>query len=77
MRQALVYAIDRQKLVDELLKGHGEVVDGFLSSASPFFDEGITPISYDPEKAKELLAQAGWDGSQTLRFYVNSGDSTL
>lgn len=76
VRQALVYAIDRQKLVDELLKGHGEVVDGFLSSASPFFDEGITPISYDPEKAKELLAQAGWDGSQTLRFYVNSGDST-
>ena len=77
VRQALVYAIDRQKLVDELLKGHGEVVDGFLSSASPFFDEGITPISYDPEKAKELLAQAGWDGSQTLRFYVNSGDSTF
>ena len=77
VRQALVCAIDRQKLVDELLKGHGEVVDGFLSSASPFFDEGITPISYDPEKAKELLAQAGWDGSQTLRFYVNSGDSTF
>lgn len=77
VRQALVYAIDRQKLVDELLKGHGEVVDGFLSSASPFFDEGITPISYDPEKAKELLAEAGWDGSQTLRFYVNSGDSTF
>ena len=77
VRQALVYAIYRQKLVDELLKGHGEVVDGFLSSASPFFDEGITPISYDPEKAKELLAEAGWDGSQTLRFYVNSGDSTF
>ena len=77
VRQALLCAIDRQKLVDELLKGHGEVVDGFLSSASPFFDEGITPVSYDPEKAKELLAQAGWDGSQTLRFYVNSGDGTF
>lgn len=77
VRQALVYAIDRQQLVEQLLKGHGEVVDGFLSSASPFFDEGITPISYDPEKAKELLAEAGWDGSQTLRFYVNSGDSTF
>lgn len=77
VRQALVYAIDRQQLVEQLLKGHGEVVDGFLSSASPFFDEGITPVSYDPEKAKELLAEAGWDGSQTLRFYVNSGDSTF
>lgn len=77
VRQALVYAIDRQKLVDELLKGHGEVVDGFLSSASPFFDDQIEVTPYDPEKAKELLAQAGWDGSQTLRFYINSGDSTF
>lgn len=77
VRQALVYAIDRQKLVDELLKGHGEVVDGFLSSESPFFDSGIEAIPYDPEKARELLAEAGWDGSKTLQFYVNSGDSTF
>ncbi len=77
VRQALLYAIDRQQLVDQLLKGHGEVVDGFLSSASPFFDESITPVPYDPEKAKALLEEAGWDGSQTLRFYVNSGDSTF
>ncbi|MDE5908956.1 MAG: ABC transporter substrate-binding protein [Lachnospiraceae bacterium] len=77
VRQALLYAIDRQQLVDQLLKGHGEVVDGFVSSASPFFSEEVTPISYDPEKAKQLLEEAGWDGSQTLRFYVNSGDSTF
>lgn len=77
VRQALIYAIDRQQLVDQLLKGHGEVVDGFLSSASPFYDNSIQPIAYDPEKAKELLAEAGWDGSQTLRFYVNSGDNTF
>ncbi len=77
VRQALVYAIDRQQLVEELLKGHGEVVDGFLSSASPFFDDGITPMAYDPDKAKALLEEAGWDGTQTLRFYVNSGDNTF
>ncbi len=77
IRQALVYAIDRQKLVDELLKGHGEVTDGFLSSASPFFDSSLTVTPYDPEKAKELLELAGWDGSQTLRFYINSGDNTF
>ena len=77
VRQALVYAIDRQKIVDDLLKGHGEIVDGFLSSASPFYDDSLTPVSYDPEKAKALLEEAGWDGSQTIRFYVNSGDSTF
>lgn len=77
VRQALLYAIDRNQLVEQLLKGHGEVSDGFLSSASPFYDDSIEVISYDPAKAKELLAEAGWDGSQTLRFYVNSGDSTF
>lgn len=77
VRQALVYAIDRNQILEQLMKGHGEVVDGFLSSAGPFYDESITPIPYDPEKAKALLEEAGWDGSRTLRFYVNSGDGTF
>ncbi len=77
VRQAMLYAIDREKILNELMKGHGEVVDGFLSSASPYFDETITPVKYDPEKAKSLLAEAGWDGSKVLQFYVNSGDSTF
>lgn len=77
VRKALVYAIDRQQILEQLMKGHGEVVDGFLSSASPFYDEGITPIEYDPEKAKALLEEAGWDSARTLRFYVNSGDGTF
>lgn len=77
VRQAMLYAIDRQQILEELLNGHGEIVDGFLSSASPFYDDSLTPVSYDPEKAKALLEEAGWDGSQTIRFYVNSGDSTF
>lgn len=77
VRQALVYAIDRQQLVEQLLKGHGEVVDGFLSSASPFYDAMLEPLEYNPEKAKELLEEAGWDSSKVLRFYVNSGDNTF
>ena len=77
VRQAMLYAIDRQQILEELLNGHGEIVDGFLSSASPFYDDSLTPIAYDPEKAKALLEEAGWDGSQTIRFYVNSGDSTF
>ena len=77
VRQALVYAIDRNQILEQLMKGHGEIVDGFLSSASPFYDADIEPMSYDPEKAKALLAEAGWDGSRTLRFYVNSGDGTF
>ena len=77
VRQALLCAIDREQILEQLMKGHGEIVDGFLSSASPFFDETMTAVSYDPEKAKQLLADAGWDGSQTLRFFVNSGDGAF
>lgn len=77
VRQAMLYAIDRNQILEQLMSGHGEVADGFLSSASPYYDESITPVTYDPEKAKALLEDAGWDGSQVLRFYVNSGDSTF
>lgn len=77
VRQAILYGIDRNQLVDGLLNGKGEVVDGFLSSASPFYDASLVPTEYNPEKAKQLLAEAGWDGSKTLRFYVNSGDTTF
>ena len=40
-------------------------------------DPDVSHYDYDPEKAKALLEEAGWDGSQTIRFYVNSGDSTF
>lgn len=77
VRQAMLCAIDRNRILDQLMKGHGEVVDGFLSSASPYFDASITPTPYDPARAKALLSEAGWDSSRTLKFYVNSGDSTF
>lgn len=77
VRQALVYAIDRQQLLDQLLKGSGEVVEGFLSSASPYYDDTIHPLPYDPEKARELIEESGWDTSQTLKFCIDSGDSTF
>ena len=55
VRQAMLYAIDRKMVLEQLLKGKGEVVDGFLSSASPFYDDSIVPVEQDVEKAKELL----------------------
>lgn len=52
MRQAMLYAIDRKMVLEQLLKGKGEVADGFLSSASPFYDDSIVPVEQDVEKAK-------------------------
>ena len=71
-RQALLYAIDRNQILEQLLKGNGEVVDGFLSTAGPYYDPSIEPVSYDPAKA-----ESNWMPSSPLRFYIDSGDSTF
>ncbi|NLY47739.1 MAG: ABC transporter substrate-binding protein [Clostridiales bacterium] len=80
VRQAILYGMDRETILKDLMKGNGEIVDGFLASAGPFYDESISPVPYDPEKAKQLLGEAeadGWDKSTQYTFYVNSGDTTF
>ena len=79
IRQAILYGIDRQTILNDLMKGQGEVVEGFLASAGPFYDN-VAPAAYDPDKAIELLNEAeadGWDKSTEYTFYVNSGDTTF
>lgn len=77
VRLALLCSIDRERLLSELLDGAGEIVDGFLSSPGPYYDETIQPVEYDPERAKELLEEAGWDSDRELVFCVNSSDTTF
>jgi len=80
VRQAILYGIDRETILKDLLKGQGEIVDGFLASAGPFFDNEVIPTAYDPDKAAQLLKEAeedGWDKSTKYTFYVNSGDTTF
>lgn len=63
VRQALTLAIDRQRIVDALLFGYGRVA---TTDVLPFqwqFDESLAPWPFDPERARELLAEAGWSDS--------------
>ena len=77
IRQALLYGMDRQSMFEALLNGNGEVVDGFLVSASPYFSADLGVTEYDPEKAAALIAEAKADGANTdLVWYVNSSEST-
>ena len=63
VRRALTLAIDRQRIVDALLFGYGRVA---TSDVLPFqwqFNEEMEPWPYDPERARQLLAEAGWSDS--------------
>lgn len=80
IRQAILCGVDRQTLVSGFLQGCGEVIDGFVSSASPFYDASLVPTAYDKDRAAQLVAEAaadGYDVSRPIRFYTNSGDGTM
>lgn len=72
VRQALMYALDRQAIVDNIYFGYAEVAIGTLPTASWAANpEGIEPdlrYDYDPDKANQLLDEAGWlAGSDGIR----------
>jgi peptide/nickel transport system substrate-binding protein len=59
VRQALAYGFNRQKFIDDVLLG-GTNVAATDWDNTPWIDQNIQPYPYDPEKAKQLLAEAGW-----------------
>ncbi|MEV0230568.1 ABC transporter substrate-binding protein [Nonomuraea sp. NPDC050786] len=59
VRRALHYAIDKQKMIDVALKGHGTASSSFLNEGHPDHKRASVVYDYDPEKAKALLAEAG------------------
>ena len=63
VRLALKYAIDREELLDKVLRGHGLLGnDHPIPVSDPFHASDIPQRSYDPDKAKFHLGQAGLDG---------------
>lgn len=61
IRQAMAYAIDRQAIVDNLLYGHGSVINAPVAQQFWAYDESATTAyEYDPEKANALLDEAGY-----------------
>ncbi|MFT4038381.1 MAG: ABC transporter substrate-binding protein [Thermomicrobiales bacterium] len=65
VRQALLYALDRDSIVNDILLGYAEVAQGTQPVVSYAYapDEIATKYTFDPEKAKSLLADAGWTDS--------------
>ncbi|MDI9461791.1 MAG: ABC transporter substrate-binding protein [Saccharofermentanales bacterium] len=76
-RRAINKAINRQQILDGFLNGNGEIIDGFITSYSPYFDEGVIPLPFAPDEARALLEEAGWTQDRPLEFKINSGDPTF
>ena len=88
VRQAMMYAIDRQLIIDEIFLGAAEPATSNLSPGNAtFYNPDVTMYAYDPEKAGSLLDEAGWmmgdgdvrqkDGQDlTFTIAIPSGDST-
>lgn len=59
VRQAMNYAVDRQAIVDALFEGNAALANGYITSENLGFDDSIGVYPYDPQKAMDLLAEAG------------------
>lgn len=66
VRQALNHAVNVQQLIDTVLGGAAERIATLIPPQNFGFDPSVEPYAYDPDKAKDLLAQAGYpDGFST------------
>ncbi|HEX5164097.1 MAG TPA: ABC transporter substrate-binding protein, partial [Thermomicrobiales bacterium] len=87
VRQALLYALDREAMIESIRFGYGEVAVGTMPVLSWAYNpDGIElKYPYDPDKAKQLLDDAGWvEGSDGIRekdgqrlaftMYTNAGN---
>ncbi|MCV0393908.1 MAG: ABC transporter substrate-binding protein [Rhizobiaceae bacterium] len=77
VRQAVNYAIDKQAIAENLLQGTAEVAAGPVPPAFAWaYNDELEPYPHDPERARQLLEEAGYDGEE-LTFYVTEGGSGM
>ncbi len=73
VRQALGYAISKQKIILEALENDANPIAGPLLPGFPGFDPNFQSFTYQVDKAKELLAAAGWQTTSTSRWLSKNG----
>lgn len=84
VRQAMMYAIDRRFIVEGIMNGQADVLNGPVPSFSPYYDRHEKTYAYDPARARALLEAAGWkmhDGVRmkngvALRLTLKTGGAT-
>ena len=71
VREALSYAIDKDALISQVLPDGTEKATQFIPDTVNGYNEDVTTYEYDPEKAQELLAEAGYDEANPLTLTFN------
>ncbi|MEK4387143.1 glutathione ABC transporter substrate-binding protein [Solibacillus sp. FSL W7-1464] len=71
VRQAISMLVDQQLIIDGIYEGIGEVAKGPLAPSVYGYDDSVEPLTYDVEKAKELLAEAGLADGFTTTIWTN------
>jgi peptide/nickel transport system substrate-binding protein len=75
VRQAAQHAIDGKAIVDAVLYGHGEAATQWIYKGHPAYNADIVGYPYNPAKAKQLLAEAGYpNGFKTKYTYFTGGN---
>ena len=59
VRQAVLYALDKQAILDTAWNGYGSLVATYAAPTDPYYEDLNDAYPYDPEKAKDLLQEAG------------------
>jgi peptide/nickel transport system substrate-binding protein len=70
VRQAFNYAINIPQIVESVLRGQGEVASNYMPSLLPYFNNNVKPYPYDPDKAKQMLKDAGVANLKTELWYM-------
>lgn len=73
VRQAVAYAIDKQSIIDHVLEGYAQYPSGIESTVIPYSAQDLDPYTYNPEKSKELLKEAGYEDGLDIVFHTCEG----
>lgn len=71
VRQAVNYSIDPEAIIKNIYEGNGFVLNGPLSSNVIGYDPKIKRYPFDPKKARELLAKAGYPNGVEVKLYFS------
>ncbi len=77
VRQAVNYAINRKAIVEGILKSTGVLAENYIPPVLWSYNKNVKGYPYDPQKAKQLLAEAGYPNGLSVTFWVPQSGSGM